>query len=177
MRLTTTADETSTRTSLGPAGWFKRLGNLIKIAGKDRAEERERALASVAGPSVTDRQAQLIQFYGQYEELVETLCDAAQYGPTPKLESNYARQRAWMREHYAPVRRYIVAYLQFSVEDARTSLDFEGEGADAFEALVAAPTLEAFLKVDDGCMISRITRTRNALTLYAEHLRQLNVSL
>jgi len=44
---------------------------------------------------------------------------------------------------------------------------------DAFEALVAAFDLQEFFKLDDGNMISRITRTREALNLYGEHLRQL----
>lgn len=54
-----------------------------------------------------------------------------------------------------------------------TSLDHRGEAADAFEALVAAPDLFLFLKHDDGMMISRLERTREALNLYAGHLRQL----
>jgi hypothetical protein len=33
--------------------------------------------------------------------------------------------------------------------------------------------MEAFLLADDGLMISRIMRTREALNLYGEHLRQL----
>ncbi len=44
---------------------------------------------------------------------------------------------------------------------------------DAFEALVAAFDLQEFLKMDDGNMISRINRTREALNLYGEHLKQL----
>ena len=66
-----------------------------------------------------------------------------------------------------------LAYLQYATEDAVAGLRQDGQGADAFEALVAAPDLQTFLANDDGLMISRLTRTREALTLYAEHLRQL----
>jgi hypothetical protein len=37
--------------------------------------------------------------------------------------------------------------------------------------LVCAPTLHDALRADDGWMISRITRTRDALNLYGELLR------
>jgi hypothetical protein len=66
-----------------------------------------------------------------------------------------------------------VAYLRFTPEDAQQGLLTEGKASDAFEALFSAPNLEEFLKIDDGNMISRITRTREALNLYGEHLRQL----
>ena len=44
---------------------------------------------------------------------------------------------------------------------------------DAFEALFSAPSLGDFLRGDDGLMISRMERTREALYLYGDHLRQL----
>jgi hypothetical protein len=44
---------------------------------------------------------------------------------------------------------------------------------DAFEALWSSPTLQELLRSDDGNMISRITRTREALNRYAEQLRQI----
>jgi len=111
---------------------------------------------------VQERQVELIRFYERYEELVETLCDAAQYGPTPKLERSYEAHRDWMREEYANMRPFVVGYLHP-----------EEGGRDAFESLVAADDLGQFLNSDDGNMISRITMTREALTLYGEHLRQL----
>jgi hypothetical protein len=150
-----------------------RLRNRIWIAAKDAAQARDASTLTVT-EAIKERQDQLIAFYATYEELVETLCDAAQYGPTPALERSYGRCRAWMQAHYAPVRRYVVAYLQYSTEDARAGLEHQGEGADAFEALVAAPDVEGFLAHDDGMMISRLNRTREALNLYAEHLRQLS---
>jgi hypothetical protein len=158
---------------IGTGAWIRSIVNRVRIAAKDREDLRARALLRDAAPSVQERQQELVRFYRHYEELVEVLCDAAQYGPTQKLETQYAALKHWMDLNYPPVRRYVVAYLQFSVEDAQQSLDMQGRTADAFEALVAAPDLETFLKNDDGAMISRINRTRDALNLYGEHLRQL----
>jgi hypothetical protein len=162
-----------TKGRAGTGAWIRSLVNRVRIAAKDREETRSHTLAREAGPSVEERQQELARFYRHYEDLVETLCDAAQYGPTPKLETQYAALRHWMHQNYAPVRRYVVAYLQFSVEDAQQSLEMQGRAADAFEALCAAPDLDTFLRIDDGAMITRITRTRDALNLYGEHLRQL----
>lgn len=149
-----------------------RLRNRLKIASKDAAAMQVAGTVSPA-EAIGERQEQLLAFYKVYEELVETLCDAAQYGPTPALEKSYAKSSAWVREHYGPVRRYVVAYLRYASEDAVASLEQKGVGVDAFEALVAAPNLSEFLRHDDGLMISRLTRTREALNLYAAHLRQL----
>jgi hypothetical protein len=117
----------------------------------------------VEGPTVKDRQQALIHFYQEYETLVETVCDSAQYGPREHLEKRYQIQREWMIQNYGSVRRYVLAYLRLEVED---------EG-DAFESLFSAPDLATFLQSDDGNMISRIMRTREALNLYGDHLRQL----
>jgi hypothetical protein len=157
-------------------GLLTRLKNRIRIAAKDAAQAREASTVSIAD-AVKERQDHLIAFYAHYEELVETLCDAAQYGPTPALERTYARSRTWMHANYDPVRRYVVAYLKYATEDARAGLQHEGQGADAFQALVSAPDVASFLEHDDGMMISRLTRTREALNLYGEHLRQLARSL
>ena len=130
-------------------------------------------MAAKIAPTVQERHEELIRFYKRYEDLVETLCDAAQLGPTPKLEAKYGEHRRWMSSNYAPVRRYVVAYLRFTQEDAQVGMQSEGKTLDAFESLYASPNLEEFLRADDGNMISRITRTREALNLYGEHLRQL----
>ena len=141
----------------------------LKLAARDRSE---RAIRATATSSVEERQSELVVFYTHYEELVETLCDAAQFGPSANLEREYARLRSWVQENYPPVRRYVVAFLRYDASDAEQGLLF-GHSADAFEALAAPPTLEDFLKADDGRMIFRIHRTREALMLYGEHLRRL----
>jgi hypothetical protein len=153
--------------------WARSLSNRSKSAAKDREDARDREMAAKLAPTVQERHEELVRFYRRYEDLVETLCDAAQYGPTGKLEAKYGELRRWMSSNYAPVRRYVVAYLRFTPEDAQQGLLTDGKASDAFEALFAAPNLQEFLGVDDGNMISRITRTREALNLYGEHLRQL----
>lgn len=137
--------------------------NRVRIALADRREAAARAKAFADGPTVSERQQDLIHFYCEYETLVETICDAANYGPSPFLEKGYGLQREWMMQHYPKIRRYVLAYLRFEVEDS----------GDAFEKLFEAGDLATFLQTDDGNMISRIMRTREALNLYGDHLRQL----
>jgi hypothetical protein len=158
-----------------PRPWWERIGLLLKIRAKDRRFIRELTSMRSAQPTVRDRQQELIRFYMNYESLVETLCDLATCGPTPNLETSYRTIREWMLINYPGVRRYVIAYLKYSAEDAQQSLEMNGQSADAFEALFTAPSLHEFLEHDDGNMISRINRTREALTMYGHHLRLLAV--
>jgi len=147
--------------------WVDGIQSRMRAAALDRQQVKQST--SQHTPSVRERQEELLAFYQHYEELVEVLCDAANYGPSPKLDSRYQEQRAWMQRNYSSVRRYVLAYLRLDSSDARLF----GHSADAFEALFFAPDLKAFLNADDGNMIERIMRTREALTLYGGHLRQL----
>ncbi|MGV3618930.1 MAG: hypothetical protein ACO1SV_26690 [Fimbriimonas sp.] len=162
-------DTAGQRIARNAAGLVSSVTNRVKIARKDRAE----AAARAAGPTVQERQDDLVRFYERYEELVETLCDSAQYGPTPKLERSYAGHREWMLGVYPGVRPFVIAFLRREPEDEAFGVEAAGQPTDAFEALVVAEDLGRFLQIDDGGMISRITRTREALNLYGEHLRQL----
>lgn len=155
--------------------WIARAPTLWKLTVRDMQEAKTLRLERLQSraPSLLDRQEELIRFYGQYENLVETLCDAAQYGPDARQEASYAEQRGWMMANYPALRKYVAAYLSYDARDAARSLDLHSTGSDAFEALFAAPTLDDFLRSDDGQMISRIDRTRDALSRYGEHLRQL----
>lgn len=158
------------RTSRGagtPLEVLTSLANRVRIAAKDRTDAREQARALIEGPSVRERQEDLVKFYERYEDLVETLCDTAQYGPTPNLERRYAEQRAYMVANYPRLRPFLVGFLRF--DDA----ELDRGAVDPFEALVQAENIPEFLRSDDGSMIMRITATREALNLYGEHLRQL----
>ncbi len=115
----------------------------------------------------------LVEFARHYETLVEALCDAAQTGINAKLEAIYHTERRWMETHYFFVRPYVVAYLRLDSEDDEQSITLQGHAADAFQTLYAAPNLTVLIESDNGNMISRIVRTREALSAYAEHLRQL----
>jgi hypothetical protein len=141
------------------ANW--RLGsvaNRARIVAKDLADARERRRAAV--PTVAVRQAELLSFYERFERYVEVLCDAAQYGPNARLETAYLTERAWIVEHFESLRPFVGAFLPH-------------DEPDAFERLLAAEDLSRFLSDDDGEVIFRITGTREALSLYSEHLRQL----
>lgn len=155
---------------------LRSLPNRLRIAVLDRAEARAKAelARSKQFPSVRERKDQVLEFYTQFESLVEVLCDAAQYGPDPHLEARYTPLRQWMLAEYPSIRRHVVAYLDYSPSDAAVGLESQGRGADAFEALFLAPTLAEFLRCDDGMMIARIMRSRKAINLYADHLRQLD---
>jgi hypothetical protein len=159
----------------GGAGAWIRVGSLanrMKIAAKDR-QERQTRTGDEAALELQHRQEALLCFYTKYEELVELLCDGAQYGPNGQLAARYQTLRKWMQEHYPAMRPYVVAYLQYDAADARESFDLHGISGDAFETLFAALDLDDLLRKDDGSMISRIMRTRQALNLYADHLRRL----
>lgn len=147
----------------GGAHWrLASVANRARIAAKDFAETRERRKAANAGPTVAERQRELVLFYERFERFVETLCDAAQYGPNARLEKAYLEDREWVAAHYDDLRSYVGAFLS-------------PEEPDAFDRLFAANDLSRFLAEDDGAVIFRITSTREALSLYAEHLRQLAV--
>lgn len=128
-----------------------------RLAVRKMEDGRTSTVATTA-----ERQADLARFYDRYENLVETLCDAAQYGPTSNLEARYAEHRGWMERAYPSVSPFVTSYVR----------DIEAE--DPFQELVSADSLADFLRTDDGQMIHRITTTREALTLYGEHLRQLS---
>lgn len=157
---------------LGLGGW-RRVLLLLKIRAKDRSFAAEVEAMRSAQPTIRDRQQELVRFYLNYEALVETLCAIPSAGATPGLEAGYQVIREWMIRNYPDVRRFVTAYLKYSAEDAQQGIDLLSGSADAFEALFRAPTLAAFQEHDDGNMISRIDRTRHALTMYGHHLRLL----
>lgn len=126
-----------------------------------------------AKPSARERQVELVAFYTKYEQLVELLCDGAQYGPNQRMESQYQEYRDWMLKSYPHMKQYVVAYLELDVDDVRRHDDTFLIATDAFESLWACPTLSSQLDSDDGSTIGRIIRTREALNRYAEHLRRL----
>ncbi len=153
----------------GVTGIGRTVLNRIRIAIKDIRDREEQDLSL----SPQARQAHLLEFYEKFEETVEVLVDGAQFGPTPELEKRYASMKAYMAESYPTIRPYVLAYVRLSLEDEEFGLKASGKGCDPFEALTAASDLATFLQFDDGHMIGRIMRTREALTLYSDHLRYL----
>jgi hypothetical protein len=71
--------------------------------------------------------------------------------------------------HYGAIRPFLAAFLANGADDAADS-----GGFDDFTGLFVSADLDEFLAQDDGWAITRITRTRQAINLYAQHLRQLS---
>lgn len=162
------------RVSRGAAGAWRfvnRIPNRVRIALRDMQDARGGADCKCQSASM--RHDDLVAFYAKYEDLVEVLCDSAQYGPDGRLDARYLDLRGWMMGNYPQIRGHVAAFLKYDTKDAQQSLDWHGLAGDAFEALFAAPSISEFLRLDDGQMIFRIERTRNALNLYGEHLREL----
>jgi hypothetical protein len=157
----------------GVSGWMRSIGNKVRIIGADIADVRSRAHETTRDPTSAERRDELAAFYHRYEELVDILCSAAQYGPEMRLETRYQDVKGWMQSHYPAMRRSVVAYLRYDPADASQALELHGQPGDAFEALFAAPTVGEFVRCDDGHMIDRIERTRDALQRYGDHLRQM----
>lgn len=152
---------------------LRSLINRIKSWRLDRADLAFQQRAATMEPTIRDRQQELVRFYSHYEDLVETLIDLAKVGPTTSLETRYKAMRQWMQQNYPAVRHHAVVYLRYDAVDAQHSINICGKPADAFEALFVAQSLNEFLLFDDGLMIDRIARTREALNLYGHHLRRL----
>jgi hypothetical protein len=153
-------------------GGKKALEAATQVIGQLVGQVRP-AVPQIAPPTVPERQRELIDFHEHYEDLVEALCDAARFGVDIVLERRYTEARTRIQADYPALRPFLISYLEFQPEDAEAGLKLCGRPLDAFEALIAAFDLQEFIKLDDGNMISRITRTREALNCYGEHLRLL----
>lgn len=153
--------------------WVRSIPRRVVHLALDKQKLRVETNVSVGETTARERQEELARFYSRFEDLVELLCDSAQYGPDARMEQKYQELRSWMHRHYGELSSYVVAYLDIEVADTKVPLDLYGRSTDAFEALYAAPTLQEQLRADDGSMIGRIMRTREALNRYAEQLRRL----
>lgn len=149
------------RIARGRAGFTGAIPSLVnrwRIAALDRAEARR----PHEGPTTAERRHDLIAFYNRYEELVDIICDAAHYGPTTSSRGQYLNLQQWMRANYGSIEPYVTTYLQHGISQG-----------DPFQKLISCDELDELLMSDDGSMICHINQTREALNLYAEHLRQL----
>lgn len=120
-------------------------------------------LQNQPSPKVASEMALLrpdfVLFEQDFGALVEAICDSAQYGPGPKLEARYSDLRANLGSVYPRLKNALLLFLRFEEGDH----DLYDRGPDAFESLFSAPTLAVLLKGDDGRMISRMVRTREAV--------------
>ena len=145
------------------------LPRRIRLHLNDLRLEREGA--KTANLSVRERLDRVRAFYGLYEDAVEVLLTATTVGANPALQERYEGLRSVVLAEYGPIKPYLLAYLRMTVADAEYGIAHLGRPSDAFEILFGQSELSTLLATDDGEMIRRITRTREALTLYAEHLR------
>ncbi len=158
------------RSGLGAA-----LGGILSIPRRLRLHlndlRLEREGARTVKLSVKDRLDQVRAFYDLYEDAVDVLLTATTVGANPALQDRYHGLRNVVLAEYGPIKPFLLAYLRMTVADAEYGIAHLGRPSDAFEILFGQAELAALLATDDGEMIRRITRTREALTLYAEHLR------
>ena len=145
------------------------LPRRFRLHLNDLRLERETSRSARLGAA--ERMAQVRAFYDLYEDAVEVLLAATTIGASAALQERYDGLRRVVLAEYGPIKPYLLAYLRMTVADAEYGLAHLGRPSDAFEILFGHAELAQLLATDDGEMIRRITRTREALTLYAEHLR------
>lgn len=121
--------------------------------------------------SLEDQRELLIEFYEQFEEICDLLCNAAHHGQGTPWQAQYARLRVAMAQIYPRLRPRLIAHLTWDSSDTRFGLRCVGRPTDAFEALFVAPTLDEVLQADQGDLMDRLDRTRSALYRYADYLR------
>jgi hypothetical protein len=152
-----------------PLAWATNIANHLKIV---LGEQRDPAVGLIQS-TPAERLGVQEEFYERYEDLVDVLVAAAQFGVKTSLEHRYDQLRTFMQNHYGEVQPFVVAYLKADPEDEHYGLTKFDTRTDAFQALWISESLVQFLSQDDANMIDRITRTREALSLYGEHLRYL----
>jgi len=111
--------------------------------------------------TVHDRREALAQFHLIYEDLVEVICDAGNYGPTSALSSRYTELVEEYRVAYPGVQAYLEHFL-----DTNVAL------RQPFMRLSVRPTLAELIETDTGALIPDILATRRAIVAYQQHLAQ-----
>lgn len=125
---------------------------------------------AIPDPSTQEQQGELLRFFTRFEELADVLRDSCQYGPNGPNERAYAELREWMIQHYAAVRVQIGPYLE-TKRGAMAALS--GGSGDEVETLFSPPTLRELLRSDDGSLLGRLMRAREAVGMVFSHLRTL----
>ncbi|MFN3683992.1 MAG: hypothetical protein ACK41F_08670 [Fimbriimonadaceae bacterium] len=130
------------------------------------------ALASSGGerrsPGPAERLRDLAEFEACFEELVDTLLDAARFGCGPSAEERYRAARARALAVYPRLRPVLGAYLPAEPPARRF-----GGGADSFERLFLPSSVADVLAGHEGALGETVERTREAIAGYARHLRAL----
>jgi hypothetical protein len=111
--------------------------------------------------TVLDRRERLHQFHLIYEDLVEVICDAGNYGPTSALCARYSD----LTDEYMAAYGEVQAFLEHFLEPA-VSL------RQPFMRLAVRSSLTELIETDSGALIPDIMATRGAIVAYAHHLSQ-----
>lgn len=112
------------------------------------------------------RREQFLQFYEQYELLVDLLCWAARDTVHDGCDQRYQRVRQWMRANYPIIRHALLPFTRELLRERREDLR-----GDLFEPLFAPPHVMQVIEQDSGDLLERIILTREVLSRYDAHLR------
>ncbi len=114
-------------------------------------------------------------FYGQYDEMIGLLCEAAQMGIEARMEEEYLVRQAWFANNYPQrVQALVEPFLTFGGSDdqdmeIRVGL-WEHRATDSFEALYLPTTIAALLAADGGSLIGRMIHTQTVLGTWEAHI-------
>lgn len=122
-------------------------------------------------PKTHQRRRELQEFTREFEGLATTVFEAIRFGSNRDLQAAYGQYRIALISRYSGLRPFLLCYME--ADPVRCDFCESGYSTDALEALVAAPDLDRLLIEDDQLLISRISRAREALCLYGEHLKWL----
>ncbi|GMV38272.1 MAG: hypothetical protein AMXMBFR61_27800 [Fimbriimonadales bacterium] len=118
--------------------------------------------------------AQLRRFYDDFESLVDLICASARFGVVGGMATEYRQLTDAMKRNYPGIRPYVLAFLNVDVADAEYGLSLCGLPLDALQCLFYPPDLDAVHRADDGKLIDRIERSRDALYRLGDYLRELS---
>ncbi len=109
---------------------------------------------------------QFLEFYDRYEQLVDVLCWAARDTVHDGCDEQYQQVRAWLMNHYAPVRRKMKPFILQALQES------DGNPRhDPFERLFAPAHVMQVIEQDEGDLLGRIILTRDIVARYDAHLR------
>ena len=118
--------------------------------------------------------AQLLRFYNDFESLVDLICASARCGVVGGMAAEYRQLTDAMKRNYPAIRTYVLAFLSVDVADTEYGLSLCGLPLDALQCLFYPPDLDAVHEADDGKLIDRIERSRDALYRLGDYLRELS---
>lgn len=122
-------------------------------------------------PRTHQRRRELMEFRVEFESFASTVLEGVRFGSDRSLTESHGLHRAALISRYSSLRPFLLSYME--ADHIRCDFTESGYSTDALEALVAAPDLDRLLIEDDQLLISRISRAREALCLYGEHLKWL----